>query len=628
MNNSELKVNFWRELWSDLINDFLKRSYGFILYSPQILVEDIIIEIEENQFKNMDNKRYFSIKIEEYLKNDEVVNTILKSDFTLLQRAIYNKKNSYVLSLCKRIKTTLENGVYFENTLRLVTDLILSKKEFDINFVNKITYYSQSLIVDFIKKTYVLEDIKGFLENIFDNYRFFKNPKMLRTDYPHLINYDDHKDQKGDFDLKSYEQAVIEKLDSLSLEDRIKTLKYYYNKETEKVKYIFVVRGLKSDEILDETILGVNFYSLHKKKFTEPDLEIFEDLQYDTKLEKKYLQVSVEVDYLLPRSSLTVAQRKIETAIDILYCYFKVKTPISYLEYGYSVFDKNGKMLYSQGGNNFSNESVSRIDSLDLNVHDKHLKDVSKYEFLSNDIGGEAISKIKNALRWHRKAEQSIREEDKILNYWIALENLFNTKEDVKIDILDNSKQGKVHLIQEIVSARQVFTYVYDYGWELFWYYRNRRLKKNFPKELVLKAQLESKEVYLKDFIDCLDEIKKYESNLFILDKINSVKLFYNDYGFAKSTINNHITNVKHDILMIYRLRNLIVHNAHYDNTLLPYYVWKVKTYCGGLLRKFIQDFDETKSLSSMIFDVFISKEKYMLDFDNGMVNLFERKNS
>ncbi|WP_299390623.1 HEPN domain-containing protein [uncultured Gelidibacter sp.] len=629
MNNTDLKIEFWKELWTDLISNFLKRSYGFNLYSPQILIEDIITEIEDNKFKNADNKRYFSAKVAEYKNNDEVIKTILKSEFSLLQKAINTTKDGYTLSLCKQIKTILEKGLYFKHTLELVENIILSDDEINLNFVNKINYYSQSLIVDFIKKTYVLEDIENFLTNIFDNYSYYRNSTLLNTKFPVEINHNDYKNEFGELDKEKYTQVKKEKIDNLSLRDRINALGYYYNKETEKVKYIFVIRGLKSENIINKNVLGVTFYTPDID--TPNDLDYWENLQRDSEPSEKYLQAKVEVDYLMPKSSSKIAKRKLETAIDVLHCYFNIKSPLSYNEYGYIIYDENGKMIFSKGGDKYPDENIMHFNSLDISQNEKQIDNIQEFSFIWNDSNNnETLSKIKNALRWHRKAEQSHRDEDRILNYWIALETLCNMESNLIENILDKPRIGKAHIVQEIVASREVYNFVYDYGWELYWYYRNKNYyKSKLPHELIKKAQIKVEagdEIYLKNFIDCLDEIKKHETNVFILDKINAASKFYEDLDYTKSIINQHISNIKTDILMIARIRNLIVHNAHYDNTLLPYYAWKAKSYCGGLLRKFINEFDEEKTLSTIIFDIYINKEKFLMDFDDGKVNLFDKK--
>nr|MDA3861722.1 hypothetical protein [Melioribacteraceae bacterium] len=84
MNNIEKKVEFWQELWENLINNFLKKSYGLVIYNPHILIDDIISEIEENDFRNQDNRNYFRSKINYYLKNDTIIQEKLKSQFKIL----------------------------------------------------------------------------------------------------------------------------------------------------------------------------------------------------------------------------------------------------------------------------------------------------------------------------------------------------------------------------------------------------------------------------------------------------------------------------------------------------------------------------------------------------------------
>lgn len=155
MENSEIKIKFWIELWEDLIKNFLKRSFGLTLYSPHILIEDIIVEIEENQFRNKENKKYFYSKLSHFLKNDEVIQNNFKSEFTLLRKDFNSDKTNYILALSKKINGSFKKGIYFKKTLALTEEILLQDKELDIEFVNKINYYSQSLIVELITKSFV-----------------------------------------------------------------------------------------------------------------------------------------------------------------------------------------------------------------------------------------------------------------------------------------------------------------------------------------------------------------------------------------------------------------------------------------------------------------------------------------
>lgn len=639
MSNVDNKIKFWKELWEDLIRNFLKKSYGLTLYSPHILIEDIIIEIEENQFKNKENKKYFYSKLNDYLKNDEVIRTKLKSEFVLLRKSFENKKTSYILALCKKINESFKKGIYFRETLLLTEKILLEDSVLEIGFVNQINYHSQSLIVELIRKSFDLEDIKKFVNNIFDNYYF--HGESLISKFPHNVNFKQYKDSKGKINYKKAEKEIKKIIDNLTLTDRIKSLSSYYDKKTKKVKYIFFIKGIKGE--IEKTIFGVTFYNINNKRFIQSDREFDEeDLQKDYNEDfqndnnkDKYIQAIVEIDYLLPKSSLKLAKSKIENALDILACYFKFKTEVSLNESNFIILNDQNRIIYSSSSRRKDDKFMNYFEALNFKEFDSHIEELREYNFLwKEENNNETISKIKNALHWYRKAEQSNKDADKMLNYWIAIENLFNTKEDIKEDIFNNTCKNKFSLIQEIIADEQIFKFVYEYGWELFYYFRNKvnsiMNKSNIPKILIQKGQLKPNvgtNIYLEKFIKILPELKKYENNLFILEKIDSVINFYSDSNFTKNIIMNHIEQVKIDVLMIYRFRNLIVHNAHFDNTLLPYFVWKTRTYCGGILRYFISSYKDNIKLSDIIFNIHINKEKFMLDFEKGNVNLFEKKN-
>ena len=67
------KIEYFKDLWNNLIDNFLDKSFGLNLYNPHTLVEDIITEIEENSFKNLDNRKYFYDKLNEYFNSDFVI---------------------------------------------------------------------------------------------------------------------------------------------------------------------------------------------------------------------------------------------------------------------------------------------------------------------------------------------------------------------------------------------------------------------------------------------------------------------------------------------------------------------------------------------------------------------------
>lgn len=632
MDKIDIRKKHWVDLWEDLISNFLKGSFGLALYNPHILIDDIISEIEENSFKNSDNRKYFYDKVTYYLENDIIVKSKLKSQFKLLRQIFNTARLNYILEASREIKSLFQKGLYFNSSLELILELLTSKDESNSDYVNSLDYLTQALIVEFIKKGYNIQDIRKFLNNIFDGYHII-GENVLQTKFPHEFNFEEYVNSNGTYDREKFNNDLVNYISNLSIKDRIQKLSYYYYKKKESVYYIFIIEGFKGET--EFNVADVSFYSLNEKRYINKrndDID-FEDLQRNDK--EKYMQAAVEVDFLMPKSSLSEAITKLENAVDLINCYFNLKTDLNINASNYIIV-QGGKLIFASLGSKEKDSSKKYFNSLDLDEQSKSLGKLNKYSFLwSNfNINNKSVSKIKNALHWYKKGDQSLRQEDKILNYWIALENLFNSDVDIKFDILNDSNKSKFHLIQEIVSSIQIFRFIYDYGWELYYYYNDivclpfsSEIK--IPDELVKRANLDvpvGDKIYLKNFVENLSDIKNYEANPFIIDKIDKVLSFYKDSSKAKKLIQDHIQEVKNDVLMVYRFRNLIVHNAHYDNTLLPYFAWKIKDYSGKLIRKLILSYSSDQSLGDLLIRIHLKKEKFMLDFENGEVNLFEIK--
>src|SRR5690606_33851086 len=118
---------------------------------------------------------------------------------------------------------------------------------------------------------------------------------------------------------------------------------------------------------------------------------------------------------------------KIENSIDIISCFFSTKTDIR-IDHSNYIIVQNGEPIYLSFGRNRDNKFEKHTDSINLNDQETHFENLNRYSYLWDRTfrGDKSILKIKNALHWYKKAEQSLKDEDKMLNYWIALENLLN----------------------------------------------------------------------------------------------------------------------------------------------------------------------------------------------------------
>ena len=573
----EYKINYWKDLWENLISDFLQKSYGLNLYNLHLLVEDIILEIEENN--NSEIRKYLKSKLDDYYSSDIVLSKYFQSDFKLLRTILYTNKNQLILEISKNIERKFKKGEYFDRNIDELKNILLDNTDIDKNFINKINSLTQNLIVEFIKKGYVLEDIKKFSSQVLDS-------------------------------------CQIDKLSS------------FFYKEPEDVYYIFVVEGLKGN--IELPVSDVTFYSPEKLKFASNDPTNDEDIQKESK--NKFIQASVKVKYISPKSSLTVALTTLKRVTDLLHCFYKTKSKIKIDSSKYLII-KDGHILHRSWTRN--DKIIKFRHSLNINSNKENIEELNNYSFIFKQEN-KTISKLYNAIHWYSKAESSSREEDKILNYWIAIENLFNSEYHILKDDLLEKNTTKLKLIQLIISSNQIPSFVYEYGWEVYDHYsniaRNKFLFSNIKlsDELIEKANLIvgiGDTISLEKFIDSLQEIKENEKNQFWLEKLTNLIAFYKNNSETLKKVDEQTKLIEEDILMIYRFRNLIVHNAHFDNALLPYYIWKIREYSGNLIRKLLYlNKNERSSLSSLLINIYLTKEKLLYNLNTNNANLFREE--
>lgn len=626
------KIDYFNDLWNNLIDNFLDKSFGLNLYNPHTLVEDVITEIEENSFKNIENRKYFYDKLNEYFNSDIIIKKYYFAEFKLLRTNFNSNKVNLVLEISKSIHKEFKEGGYFNENLKLLSEIITDENILNDEIANKINFFTQNIIIEFLKKGYPLEEIKKFVSKIFSHYHFYPydDEEIILTEFPHEIDYEDYKDN-GILNRKKLNDEIIKSFDSLTIAERISKLSYYYYKPSIEAYYIFVVEGLKGT--IELNFNDVTFYSSEHKRFATNDKLNDEDLQENK--QDKYIQACVKVDYISDKSSLKEAILKLENTINLLHCYYNTKVKIEVNSSKYIVI-QNGSIINRSWSRDAKDNFMRYHDSLNINRYMKGLKEVSDLSYLNSSFEKNQItSKFLTAIRWYSKAEHNNTQEDKLLNYWIALETLFSSDFDNLKDQFLEKPISKIKLIQLVIGSKQVLNFIYDYGWELYHYYSHKirnqelNLKESFlPKELIIKANLDTKEgetIHLEKFINSLEEIKNHETNIFLINKITDLQSFYKNNGYAIKKINEHIKEIENDILRIYRFRNLIVHNAHFDNSLLPYYVWKLKQYSGNLIRSLIYKYGENRNLnlSTHLLNFHLEKEKFIINLENNRANLF-----
>jgi len=449
---------------------------------------------------------------------------------------------------------------------------------------------SQNLIVEFLHKEYSLKTINDFAANIFDKYNIREDGHLI-TKFPHICDW--HAFMKGEvFDEKAFNQAVSAEIDHVSESDRIDKLEYYFFKKTEDNYFIFEVEGIKGE--VDFNVGDVNFYSPKGKRYLKGQSEIDDELFHNKTTEKKFINVAVRFPMVDSDGARRHAEEKINKALDLLRVYYTPKSSFEIMP-DYLIVDDHGRNRGMALGWK-KNETGSRWwDSLDIekDIVDSSIFEKRDFLFKLTEQQSAMERKLVRSLRWYRKGEETDNSEDKIFSYWVVLENLLRLKEPLLC-----KNESVCLLSKEIVSAHQGMRFIYDMGWGLYWYTRTLVNRSHgdrkclvLPSDIINKYNLNPQgptTIYLEPFINNLEEIGKSVDRTIIKEKFEDTMRFYTDSTFARKLIENYLKEIKDDILLIYRYRNKIVHNAHYDNTILPYYVEKIRRYAGDLLRTVI----------------------------------------
>ncbi|SEF52372.1 hypothetical protein SAMN04487919_101467 [Bacillus sp. ok061] len=602
------KIKYWVDIWEELIKNFNKNSYGLNLSNPHIVIKDIIDEVEFNKMRNKENKTFLLKQIDSFLKNDNLIKDCYKVEFESIREYLNSDKHEYLLVICKQIKKVFEGNGYFEKLYNRLKSILMSDDEGEDVF-RDINSISQSLIVELILKGFHLDSIKDMPVKSFYNYTVLEDERVI-PNYPyHGLKYNDYKDEE------TYLKLVKKKIDSLTILDRLDALGEHILGRTPMELYVIIpIEGMVGDlreiEIKDVLFYNPRFYT-HVIPYEYIDDEKNKKEFFSVK-ENRLLNARVKVGCIDWQSAKDLAIDKLEEVFNVLRCIYKTKCKFKAFANRYIITDLSGRQL-NEGYELDVYEIEKERYSLDVEEVSSDSKEETFFEKICNSMGQskktETIThkKLMYSLHWFRKGEESKRAEDRLLNYWISMENLMDFKsssEESRNIILNKGKETSYSLIKELVPCLEIMGYKNSVLQNLFYYVRNLTYSNGYsekgirrglklPEELRKRCNLIHTEgkVSLLPFLENLEEVSKCTDSKIIKDKIRFSYQFYTDRKFAENAIRERMQVVQDEILYIYRYRNKIVHNAHYDNALLPHIVSKAKEYANSLLLRVMYDY-------------------------------------
>ena len=625
-NELNEKQKYFIECFDFKANQYLNYSSDFCILDSNMIIDLIIEELNENN--NDRNLKFFREKLGDFLKKDIILQEQYGDIIKKIIEHILSDKY-FTLELCKKIKNEYKNGKYAKLCYKRIIKLINSNNSLD-SVKDEIKYLTNVLIIELAIYGYSPKKISELILDIFDDYHIYENG-IFSSKFPLPSNIENEsKEYKVDY------------MNNLSISDRFNALNRCFEKKKEKIYYVVVLKGI-SGGIVNIKINNVHIYNYNM--FPQFDFEKDENIKElilgdhaRKKFEENKIHCSICIERIDANNSIEYVKKELNDIIDVMHIYHNVECIIEADFTDYLVFNKK-KELFSQGGtmqeSQEFNQDVKSLryddDYMDLKKIEKIYK---KYDKSIINNNGKVARIIKNSSRYYRKGRESKAIEDKILNYWICIENLFKVEQDFPKYILDKDENDKKY---NIISSLMPYFFVrrnipqlYWKNWEYFYNkansYRDGEYELELSKEMLKKCQFNQvKTVSLLKFVDNINDLKEKLINQVEIDNLEYLNQLLTDNEELKKFFKYQRFKLQEIILLIYRLRNMIVHNAKYNITFLNYYANQIENIAAQALRIIIFLYIENQkdSMYELITDMYIHNEIELYE-ELKSKNLFE----
>lgn len=602
------KVRYWVDMWELLIENLNDPSLGLVFMNPHLLVRHIIDEIVFNNFQNPENRAYFKRQLEYFTEADPATKKLFATDLSLIRREFGGLRLSYLLQLCRNVDIAYSKSNYIDELFVLLRTQ-LRNATWNPGNEEMIRTISECMIVELVLIGYSLESIRAFPANTFDRSTGFAFHRMSTSS----IKQNDFIED-GIMNVAAYREAIKTEVDNLTVEDRLDTFAQCFHPKKNECYFIYQIEGLKG-ETLDFTVANVNFYSPKMKRYIKSvpgytnELSDSSDELFGTEVETCFVNAAVRLHEFDAASSEQYAVEQIERSLDLFRTFVSAELPFKVAANKYIRVSLNGEFWGNgERGIGDYDQKHKHFLSLDLGIlssqFTENFLDSASEKLFGDKLLDSAGLRLAHSLHWFRKAEETQTSEDRLLNYWIVLENMVSVqKSDRNVLLPEKEKESKFALIREIVPPLEACIYLSSAASNLYHLLRtllstrtNGRPHLVLPDILLQEADLAAprgSSIDMTKFLSQLGAVARAIPRKVIKDEVLRVQKLYSDTSWAKSDIDNRLRVMKEELLMLYRLRNRIVHNAHYDNSILPLWIEKARRYAGNTLRKVLDDLFE-----------------------------------
>ena len=607
LNENEITENlrYFVSYWEYFCNAVEQPSIYTTIMTPHFLVREILNELNTNGTENSSTFKYFFSQNQSFLSKKYLFDEGSYSLWILLHEKLKEKEKQVVVidSIVNKLIQHFSSNEFQAFLFSSLKSIVLSSEaKFD-----NIKSLTETIIFQFIFEQYSIKTIKKLINNIFSSYSLEKreNEKVyFHTNYPLVTNFEND-------DYEEYVKKASDEMNNLTLEKRFDRLYELLINDTQIYYFIFYIKGIFFENKVD--FADVTFYNPKITPVLNPSNQfgndIFDDEDYEIGMN---VIVKQKVKDII--SAKLAAIKKINKTYDFILLHSNLKGKISINDACYRILDENKEFRSWSMGT--SKDYLWRHDV--IIDEESENKIINKYQKICNNENILEHDKdiIFDSLHFYRKAKESDSQEEKLLNYWIALERLF-----LDFDTFESKFDRTCNFVQSILLER----FIFQKGWNCYYFidnllgskffYRDNMISEiEIPKELQIKANigpdLNNSIIKLQDFVDSIPEIIKYSRNLVANDIMQNVQKFYYNHKFASKEILDKKEEIRNVLLMIYRQRNQIVHNAKYDNTLIEYNIAQAQSITTIVLSVLVKEINEHSSIKDVALDFYIRSEQ------------------
>ena len=605
LNENEITENlrYFVSYWEYFCNAVEQPSIYTPIMTPHFLVREILNELNTNGTENSSTFKYFFSQNQSFLSKKYLFDEDSYSLWILLHEKLKEKEVVVIDSIVNKLIQHFSSNEYQVFLFSSLKSIVLSSEaKFD-----NIKSLTETIIFQFIFEQYSIKTIKKLITDIFSSYSLEKreNEKVyFHTNYPLVTNFEND-------DYEEYVKKASDEMNNLTLEKRLDRLYKLLINDTQIYYFIFYIKGIFFENKVDFT--DVTFYNPKISPVLDPnnkfENDIFNGENYEIGMNVIVKQKGKDII-----SAKLAAIKKINKTYDFILLHSNLKGKISINDACYRILDENKEFRSWSMGT--SKDYLWRHDV--IIDEESENKIINKYQKICNNENILEHDKdiIFDSLHFYRKAKESDSQEEKLLNYWIALERLF-----LDFDTFESKFDRTCNFVQSILLER----FIFQKGWNCYniidnllrnqFFYRDNMISEiEIPKELQIKANigpdLNNSIIKLQNFINSIPEIQQYSKNLVANDIMQNVKDFYYNHKFANKEILNKKEEIRNVLLMIYRQRNQIVHNAKYDNTLIEYNIAQAQSITTIVLSVLVNEINEHFSIKDVALDFYIKSEQ------------------